>query len=500
MWLWSPLLLSACVGLPDPGQDVATDEDGDQEYVDVVVIGAGAAGLAAAGDAVAAGADVVVLEREAEAGGAANVAGGLMLFSGTPEQLAANVLDSPAQLAAEWPGFTGGNVEDPWFQFFAAQNIPMVYDYLAALGVRWLAPKRDASSGETPRVQPLEGEGSALVVALLDAALDPAPDSAPDSAPGEASVRYGARADGLIVEDGRVAGVRWTDDAGAHVLYAGATIVATGGFLRDLDRVRAAVPALGEAPLSFAFWSGADGNGLTMLEDIGATTQNLGAVGFYAHGFAAPVAGVDEVVSSIVGESPWVNANAQRFCDEAGVNSFVVGRTRALQPAGLAWMVADQRLEDAIFADPWADGAVYSLRDMEDAGGVTRADSLAGLADSLGVDGDRFSTTIADYNAASGTDDPWRSVQGNPVLDPPFYALPVAISVAKAFGGVDVDLQGRVLDSAGNVLPGVYAAGELTGMLGGSIVGEYGFTGSLTAVVLGGRVAGQYAAAEALSR
>jgi predicted oxidoreductase len=487
MWLWTPLLLSACVGLPDSEADGA-----DAEYVDVVVIGAGAAGLAAAGDAVAAGAEVVVLEREAEAGGAANVAGGLMLFSGTPEQRAAGVIDSPAQLSAEWQGFTGGDVSDPWFQFFAEQNIPMVYDYLAALGVRWIAPEREPSAGDTPRVQPVEGQGTALVAALLDAALD--------SGPGVASVRYGARADELLIEGGRVAGVRWSDDEGAHTLLAGATIVATGGFLRDLDRVRAAVPELGDAPLSYASWVGADGNGLTMLEDVGATTQNLGAVGFYAHGFEAPVEGVDEVVSSIVGESPWVNAAAQRFCDESGVNSFVVGRTRALQPAGVAWMVADQRIEDAIFADPSAGGAVYRLSDMENAGRVTRSDSLTGLADAIGVDADIFGAEIADYNAASETGDAWRSAPGVPVVEPPFYALPVAISVAKAFGGVDVDLQGRVLDSAGRVLPGVYAAGELTGMLGGSIVGEYGFTGSLTAVVLGGRVAGQYAAAEALSR
>ena len=496
MWRWSPLLLSACVARPDPGDDVADDED----YVDVVVIGAGVAGLAAAGDAVAAGADVVVLEREAEAGGAANVAGGLMLFSGTPEQRAAGVVDSPAQLAAEWPGFTGGDVADPWFQFFAAQNIPMVYDYLASLGVRWLAPEREPSGGDTPRVQPVEGQGAALVAALLDALLDSELEPAQDAGPGGATVRYGAQADELLLEDGRVAGVRWSDDDGGHILRAGATIVATGGFLRDLDRVRAAVPALGDAPLSYAAWRGADGNGLTMLEGVGATTQNLDAVGFYAHGFAAPVSGVDEVVSSIVGESPWVNADALRFCDEAGVNSLVVGRTRALQPAGLAWMVADQRVEDSIFADPSAGGAVYRVADMEDAGSVTRADSLVGLADALGLDRDSFSATLADYNVASEADDPWRSAPGVPVVEPPFYALPIAISVAKAFGGVDVDLQGRVLDREGKVLLGVYAAGELTGMLGGSIVGEYGFTGSLTAVVLGGRVAGQYAAAEALSR
>ena len=82
---------------------------------------------------------------------------------------------------------------------------------------------------------------------------------------------------------------------------------------------------------------------------------------------------------------------------------------------------------------------------------------------------------------------------------PPFYALPVAVTLAKGFGGIDTDLLGRVLDTDGEPIPGLYAAGELTGMAGGSLVGDYGFTGSLSAVVLGGRLAGGYAAAEALA-
>jgi predicted oxidoreductase len=79
-------------------------------------------------------------------------------------------------------------------------------------------------------------------------------------------------------------------------------------------------------------------------------------------------------------------------------------------------------------------------------------------------------------------------------------ALPIAVSVAKGFGGVDVDLDGRVLDTDLAPIPGLYACGELTGMAGGTLVGDAGFTGSLTAVVLGGRVAGRAAANEALAR
>jgi predicted oxidoreductase len=86
-----------------------------------------------------------------------------------------------------------------------------------------------------------------------------------------------------------------------------------------------------------------------------------------------------------------------------------------------------------------------------------------------------------------------------PVLTAPFVAMPVGVTVAKGFGGVDVDLDGAVLDGDGARIAGLYAAGELTGMAGGTLVGERGFTGSLTAVLLGGRTAGAAAAREALA-
>jgi predicted oxidoreductase len=73
--------------------------------------------------------------------------------------------------------------------------------------------------------------------------------------------------------------------------------------------------------------------------------------------------------------------------------------------------------------------------------------------------------------------------------------VPVA---AKAFGGVDVDLEGRVIDVEGQSIPGLFAAGELTGMAGGSLVNEWGFAGSLTAVILSARHAGDAAGDEAL--
>lgn len=460
---------------------------------DVVIVGAGVAGLAAAIDAQAAGANVVVLEREATAGGAATWAGGMMLFSGTPMQAEQGIVDSAEQLLAEWPDFTGGDTTDPWVRFFAENNVPLVYDWLAAFGVTWVGINEDSSAGTTTRIHSLSAGGASLVDHLLD--------QVPASA-----FHYEAEATGLVVEGGRVVGVTWTNlaDGSSNVVRARTVIVATGGFMHDLERVREVKPELADLELSWGSWPGDDGNGLAMLEQIGAATQNLGAIGLYAHG----VRGFEddnELRVDHIDWTPWVNAEGRRFCDEFDKNNFKVGATRAAQPNGDAWMIFDDATAASMsFAVNTPTGAAYTLDQLADGGILSTGDDLLGLAAALGVDGDALVDEIGAFNdfAEGVTDvDDFRVERAGtaPVLTAPFHALPVAITVAKGFGGIDVDLQGRVLDEAGAVIPGLYAAGELTGMAGGSLVGEYGFTGSLSAVTLGGRVAGQNAAAEALA-
>jgi predicted oxidoreductase len=492
----------------DTGQPADTGDSGDSgtdsgdtadtgatptwdEETDVVIIGAGVAGLAATIDAAAAGADVVLFERDDTVGGAARLSGGLMLFSGTPEQAEAGVEDSPAILASEWPTFTGGDPADPWFQFFANENVPRVRDWLAGFGVSWGQPGGDVSSGTTDRLHAVNGGGKALTDALLVA-------SPPDV------LRLNAEVTELVWQEGRAVGVRWADDDGEHTLRAGAIVVTTGGFLRDLDRVAAVLPELPLADATFASAPGADGNGLDMLEALGAATENLQAIGFYAHGTHSPAGAGAEVGTRDIGLYPWVNLDAARFADEWGTNSFVVGRTRAFQPGGYAWLVGDGKLATVTFLDLDGGPGAYDVVDLEAAGIAVQADSLDALAGELGVDRTALADTVEGWNRAARGEatDPWRAAgapRGQVVEVGPFHAVPVATSLAKNFGGVSVDLDGRVLDTTGSALPGLYAAGELTGMCGGSIVGDYGFTGSLSCVILGGRVAGEAAAGEALA-
>ncbi len=502
MLLLSCLLACSADKAPDAEvPDDSADTSGDTAEaihpadVDVLVIGGGPAGLAAAIEATRTGASVRVLERNDEVGGSALWAGGYMLFSGTPAQATAGIQDSAERLLAEWPAFTGGDVADPWIQAFARQNVPEVHDWLADLGVTWFPVISDSSAGTTARVHPVNGGGGGLVHAL-ELQLGP-----------EVVVLH-AEAVALVTDaGGRVVGVRWHDlESGAETTtYADAVVVATGGFARDLARVRAERPDLATLDLRVASWTGADGNGLRLLENLGAATQNLRAVGLYAHGIEDGDS-QDEYVTTAITGTPWFNGRGLRFVDESRTNDFRTGSALAAQPDAQAWAFFDANaFRAAQFVRDDMTQAPRSGQSLYDAGLLVRADTIGELAARVGVPADAVLADADAYDAwlEGGTStDAFRTSreQARALREAPFYAAPVAVAVGKVFGGIDVDLDGHVLDTDGTVLPGLYAAGELTGMAGGSLVGDHGFTGSLTAVVLGGRKAGASAAAEGLAR
>lgn len=471
----------------DPGDSEDSDTSiPEDEVVDVIVIGGGPAGLAAAIEASRAGAKTVLLERAGSAGGAAMWASGLMLFSGTPAQAALGITDSPEILLGEWASFTGGDPTDTWVEFFAENNVAMVYDWLEGMGVSWYEPMPDPSAGEIARIHEVEGGGPALVGELVEELP-------------EGLVRLNAEATALI--DG---GVEWTpvDSGHTYTLHAGAVVIATGGFMHDLDRVRLAAPELASSTLLYDSWPDSDGNGLDMLTELGASTQNLGAIGLYGHAIADPDGSYNAVPVLFAGTSMWVDADGARFADEYEINSFMTGSLLSTLPEGLAWCVADQ---DSVGVGVGVSGFgnTYTIEELLDAGEAVSAGDLDTLGGLIGVDLLTFQASAEQFNAYAleGAEDPWRE-PGAPAdaLDqPPFYAVTLRPSVAKGFGGIDVDLSGRVLDADGVAMEHVYAAGELAGMAGGSLVGDYGFTGSLSAVILGGRVAGLAAATDALT-
>jgi len=464
--------------------------------VDVLVVGAGPAGLVAAWQAREAGARVLMIDRDTELGGAARWSGGLMTFSGTPLQAREEVTDGPGQLLAEWSEMTGGDPTDPWVVRYTEHNVPQVYDWLIELGGTFtLLPWSDAGAS-TPRVHMLDGNGEELVDLL--ASLHGPDDTWTEtellgmSSAGEtprARVRTAAGEEG------------WID--------ARSVVLATGGFLRDLDLVGWAAPDLDVDALWLSTGFQSDGSGHRLLEDLGAGWANPRAIGMYCHGIADPRTAREELMVKPLPDSVWVDTEGRRFYDETAYASFDAGDAVTAQPDQAAFAIYDAvgwsqvSVTDPLLAP---DEEWLELRggDLQDWGLVEQAEDLPALAATLGMDPNVLTSEIDAYNiaVADGGGDAWRD-DGEltiPIESPPFSALRLVPVAAKAFGGIAVDDDGRVIDNDGRPLDGLFAAGELTGMAGGSLVSDRGWTGSLSAVILSGRVAGQTAAEFALTR
>jgi succinate dehydrogenase/fumarate reductase flavoprotein subunit len=499
--------------LPDSAETGAdTGDTGDSEVLGppdevtgVLIVGAGVAGLAAAVEARADGADVLVIERKSIMGGVAPLTGGLLLFAGTPEQAAADVVDSPEELFDEWPDITGGDTTDPWVQNFISENVTAVHDWLQGLGaVVFLNLAADAASGLVPRVhQPTSGGG--MLPAILQNALP------------SKYVLLSHEATGLVRDDdGNVIGVRYKDRSvmppRSGWIYATRTIMATGGFLRDVERVRELRPDLEEVPLWFGCGPEADGNGQDMLESIGAGWDNGSAIGLYLHGVPDPRPGQEGEELNIStwrrNEGIWIGPDGHRFTRENRENSFTAAEAAVAFAGGVVWFVLDQEGWDGVsLIDPMVvtpeEAKPVDRDELIDAGWAYQGETLEDLAAAIDVPASTLEEEVVGFNAwANGkAPDAWHlatDIVAPPIDAAPFFAVRLVVSLAKGFGGIEVDTQGHVLDGEGQRIPGVLAAGELTGMAGGSLVGNLGFTGSFSAIVYGARVAGATAAAESL--
>ena len=284
----------------------------------------------------------------------------------------------------------------------------------------------------------------------------------------------------LTDANGAAVGVSGTDkDGNTVVVNAKSVILATGGFGANLDMVTQYKPELAGFMTTNA--AGAQGQGIEMATAIGAGTVDMDQIQIHPTVEANTAALITE---GLRGDGAiLVNANGERFIDEVGTRD-VVSAAEIAQPGSYSWLIVDQAMADASSV----------IQGYIKKGYTKTGATYEELAKELDVDPAAFANTMETWNGyveAKNDPDFGRTSFANPLNNGPYYAIKVTAGVHHTMGGVTINSATEVLKKDGTVIPGLFAAGEVTGgvhganRLGGTAVADF---------VVFGRIAGESAA------
>ena len=284
----------------------------------------------------------------------------------------------------------------------------------------------------------------------------------------------------LTDANGAAVGVSGTDkDGNTVVVNAKSVILATGGFGANLDMVTQYKPELAGFMTTNA--AGAQGQGIEMATAIGAGTVDMDQIQIHPTVEANTAALITE---GLRGDGAiLVNANGERFIDEVGTRD-VVSAAEIAQPGSYSWLIVDQAMADASSV----------IQGYIKKGYTKTGATYEELAKELDIDPAAFANTMETWNSyveAKNDPDFGRTSFANPLNNGPYYAIKVTAGVHHTMGGVTINGATEVLKEDGTVIPGLFAAGEVTGgvhganRLGGTAVADF---------VVFGRIAGESAA------
>ncbi|MBX6354837.1 MAG: FAD-dependent oxidoreductase [Micromonosporaceae bacterium] len=463
----------------------ARDPDG---TADVLVIGSGIAGLSAAvsaAEALDGRGRVTVVDRagEAEAGGNTRWTSAYFRLD--------DVYEPAANFADDLMAFSAGKTPR-WYVDTLLDRLPETMEWIQSHGARFRPLQTYFVTSARPRLQP-RGGGEGLLQVLRAAARDLG-----------VTFRYLTTAQELVTDPaGRVTGVRVSGPEGAAVLPARTVVIASGGFEGDPDSLTEHLGGNAATLLPIApSVHGNRGEGIRMALSAGAARA-----GQWDSFHAEPVDPRSKDAEAIVMVYPYgilVDRTGQRFIDEGRgtVDETYESTARAIwtRPGGTAWFITDQHINQV---EGYQRGVLSPV-------GPVAADSIVDLAAALGLPADALADTVTAYNAATtggafdwrrpdglGTQgiDPPKSNWALPLDMPPFLAYPVACAIVFTFGGLATDANAQVVRDDQSPIPGLYAAGECTGVYYHKYPGG---TSVLRGMVFG-RIAGRSAAGAALA-
>ena len=285
----------------------------------------------------------------------------------------------------------------------------------------------------------------------------------------------------ILVNNGAAVGVKAEDAGHIYTINANAVVIASGGFGANNDMIASIRPELDGFITTNA--PGIQGQGIQMAQAIGADTVDMAEIQLH------PTVHVEGTSANLITEglrgdgAILVNQEGKRFFDEVSTRD-KVSAAEFEQTGGYAWLIVDSRMADASNV----------IQGYINKGYAESGDTYVALANAIGAPAEAFVETMNAWNAcveAKSDPDFNRVSFANPLDQAPFYAIKVQPGIHHTMGGIKINDNAEVVGTDGNVIPGLFAAGEVTGgvhgnnRLGGNAVADF---------TIFGRIAGQAAA------
>lgn len=486
--------------------------------VDVVVVGAGGAGMTAAISAAADGLKVVVVESQAMVGGNSVRATGGMNAAKTPLQdkntfgesagvektLAAaegyadneTITALAATVSEQWKAYQanpegyfdsvelmeldtmigGKGINNPELVKTLCSNTADSIVWLDSVGASLTSVGAFGGASVKRIHRPVNAEGKTLsvgayIVPILEKNLQDA----------GVEIILNTTVDTILTDaNGAACGVSGVANDGSKLtVNADAVILTTGGFGANLDMVVSYKPELAGFMTTNA--AGIQGQGIKMAEALGAATVDMDQIQIHPTVEANTAALITE---GLRGDGAiLVNAEGKRFFDEVSTRD-KVSAAEIAQPGSYSYLIVDQAMADASNV----------IQGYIKKGFTTQGETYEELAKALGMDEAVFAETMNTWNGyVEAKNDPefGRTSFANPLNTAPYYAIKVTAGVHHTMGGLKINPAAEVLTEDGSAIAGLFAAGEVTGgvhganRLGGNAVADF---------VVFGRIAAQSAA------
>ena len=424
-----------------------TDPSEIKDSYDVIVVGSGGAGMAAAISAKDAGADVAIFEKMPVIGGNTSKSSGGMNASETKFQKEQGIEDSN-DLFYEETLKGGKGTNDPELLRYMVDNSADAIDWLDSMGIR--LNKITFSGGfSVARIhRPEDGSavGGYLVNGLYYNLMER-----------EVPIFVNAEVTDLTDTDGAVTGVTVKIDGKEKKIKAKSVVLATGGFGSNMDMITKFKPEL-EGYVTTNH-EGATGDGIALAEEEGAETVQMDQIQIHPTVYQETSYLVSEAVR---GEGAiLVNSEGKRFYNEMETRDKVSAAINAL-PERYAYVVFDQALRERATA----------IEQYDELGMVVKGETVADLAKEIGVPEENLVATLETWNqyVAAKNDTEFGRTTGmeHDLSKGPYYAIKVAPGIHHTMGGLKINTKTEVLKKDGTAIPGLYAAGEVTGGVHGS--------------------------------